>query len=134
MTDHSLGRSGEQLRVRSREDPVAPISGGERGTSFPLGATVLPGGTNFSVFAKHAAAVQLLLFDSPEAGPSRVIDLDPQANRTYHYWHIFLPGIASGQIYAYRVTGPFAPDRGLCFHHDKILLDPYGKSVVRPQR
>ena len=65
--------------------------------SFPLGATLAPGGANFSVFAKHNSAVQLLLFDDVDAPkPSRVIDLDPRTNRTYHYWHMFVPGITAG--------------------------------------
>jgi isoamylase len=103
------------------------------GKSFPLGATLAPGGVNFSVFAKHNSAVQLLLFDDVDAPkPSRVIDLDPRTNRTYHYWHMFLPGITAGQIYAYRVVGPFDPERGLRFDPNKVLLDPYGKCVARP--
>ena len=89
----------------------------------------LPGGTNFSVFAKHSTAAQLLLFDHAEdARPSRVIDLDPYDNRTYHYWHVFVPGVAPGQIYGYRIAGPFDPARGLRFDPEKLLLDPYGKA------
>ena len=88
----------------------------ERGKSFPLGATLVPGGANFSVFAKHSTAVQLLLFDGADAAnPSRVIDLDPRTNRTYHYWHAFVPGVTAGQIYGYRVAGPFDLARGLRF-------------------
>ena len=83
------------------------------GKSFPLGAALAPGGANFSVFAKHNTAVRLLLFDDVDAPrPSRVIDLDPRTNRTYHYWHMFVPGITAGQIYAYRVVGLFDPERG----------------------
>ena len=68
-----------------------------QGKSFPLGATLSRGGANFSVFAKHNSAVQLLLFDDVDAPkPSRVIDLDPRTNRTYHYWHMFVPGITAG--------------------------------------
>jgi glycogen operon protein len=105
----------------------------QRGRSFSLGATLVDGGVNFSVFAKHSTAAQLLLFDGVNAAtPSRVIDLDPRANRTYHYWHVFVPGVAAGQIYAYRVGGPFDPERGLRFCPDKVLLDPYGKCVARP--
>src|SRR6201997_353412 len=105
----------------------------KHGKSFPLGATILPGGTNFSVFAKHSTAAQLLLFEDVNgAKPSRVIDLDSRMNRTYHYWHVFVPGIASGQIYAYRIAGPFDPERGLHFDPDKILLDPYAKCIARP--
>jgi isoamylase len=104
------------------------------GKSFPLGATLVPGGANFSVFAKHCTGAQLLLFDDIDAPrPSRVIDLDPRRNRTYHYWHVFVPGVAAGQIYAYRVSGPFDPERGLRFDPGKVLLDPYGKCVARPR-
>src|SRR5262245_39306300 len=103
------------------------------GKSFPLGATLTQVGVNFSVFAKHGTAVQLLLFDEVDAPqPSRVIDLDPRANRTYHYWHVFVPDIVAGQAYGYRAAGPFDPKRGLRFAPDKVLLDPYGKCVARP--
>ena len=75
----------------------------------------------------------MLLFDSADApSPSRVIDLDPRINRTYHYWHTFIPGVAAGQVYAYRISGPFDPERGLRFHPSKLLLDPYGKCIARP--
>jgi isoamylase len=104
------------------------------GQSFPLGATVLPGGVNFSVFSRQATRVDLLLFDSAEAAePSRVIELDPRRHRTYHYWHVFVPGIGSGQLYAYRASGPFCPEHGLRFDSSKALLDPYGRAVVEPK-
>ena len=103
------------------------------GASAPLGATASDGGVNFSVFSKDACAIELLLFGNADATePSRVISLDPQAHRTYHYWHAFVPGIGPGQIYGYRVAGPFAPDRGLRFDHEKLLLDPYGRAVAVP--
>ena len=103
------------------------------GKSFPLGATLVPGGANFSVFSKHSTGAQLLLFDDVDASkPSRVIDLDPRTNRTYHYWHVFVPGVTAGQIYAYRVAGPSDPERGLRFDPEKVLLDPYGKCIARP--
>ncbi len=65
--------------------------------------------------------------------PSRVIPIDPAANRTYHYWHMFVPGVAPGQIYGFRVHGPFEPERGLRFDPTKLLLDPYGRAVVVPK-
>src|SRR5262249_18792928 len=90
-------------------------------------------GANFSVFSKHGAAVQLVLFDHlDDAGPSQVIDLDPLHNRTYHYWHAFVPGVSAGQLYGYRVNGPLDPANGLRFDPDKLLLDPYGKCVAQP--
>jgi glycogen operon protein len=105
----------------------------DRGRSFPLGAALVEGGANFSVFGKHSTGAQLLLFDDVDAQkPSRVIDLDPRTNRTYHYWHVFVPGVTAGQIYAYRIAGPFDPERGLRFDPTKALLDPYGKCIAQP--
>ena len=104
-----------------------------QGKSFPLGATLNGVGANFSVFAKHSTAAQLLLFNHVDDGqPARVINLDPHTNRTYHYWHAFVPGISAGQLYGYRVSGPFDPARGLRFDPNKVLLDPYGKCIARP--
>jgi isoamylase len=105
------------------------------GLSFPLGADLALGGANFSVFSKHATAAQLLLFDNvDDPEPSRVIDLDPRVNRTYHYWHAFVPGVTAAQLYGYRLAGPLDPVRGLRFDPNKLLLDPYGKCVARPAR
>ena len=82
------------------------------GNSSPLGATVGHGGVNFSLFSRDATGVELLLFDRPDdAKPARVISLDPVTNRTYHYWHVFVPGVRPGQIYGYRAQGPFDPAR-----------------------
>ena len=104
------------------------------GRSVPLGATVMAGGVNFSVFSRNAAYIELLLFDRAEdARPSRVISIDPAANRTYHYWHVFVPGIGAGQIYGFRAYGPFEPALGLRFDSSKLLLDPYGRAVVVPR-
>jgi isoamylase len=103
------------------------------GSSFPLGATVNPGGVNFSVYSKNAAAVDLLLFDRAEdARPSRSISLDPGVQRTYFYWHVFVPHLQPGQIYGYRVSGPYEPEKGLRFDAQKVLLDPYGKALAVP--
>jgi glycogen operon protein len=78
--------------------------------------------------------VDLLLFDrDDDARPARTLSLDPAANRTYHYWHVFVPGVKSGQLYGYRVRGPSAPAHGSRFDPDKVLLDPYGRGVVVPQ-
>jgi pullulanase/glycogen debranching enzyme len=63
------------------------------GKSFPLGATCQADGVNFSVYSKNATAVELLLFDRPDdAQPARTISLNPANNRTYYYWHAFVPG------------------------------------------
>jgi isoamylase len=105
----------------------------QTGSSTPLGATVRPGGVNFSLFAKHATLIELLLFDHGAAAkPSRIVPLDPARHRSYHYWHAFVPGISAGQVYGYRAHGPFAPERGLRFDPDKLLLDPYGIAAAVP--
>ena len=105
------------------------------GQSSPLGATLYPGGANFSVYAKHATGIELLLFDSADdARPSRVLTIDPTTNRTYHYWHVLVPGVKAGQIYGYRVNGPFDPPRGMRFDASKVLLDPYGRGAVIPKK
>jgi glycogen operon protein len=103
------------------------------GQSAPLGASVVAGGVNFSLFSRTATGVELVFFDrEDDAKPSRVIALDSVRNRTYHYWHAFVPGVRPGQIYGYRVCGPYDPPRGLRFDPAKILLDPYGREVVVP--
>ena len=99
----------------------------------PLGATVTDEGVNFSVFSKHATRMELLLFnDALDRRPARVIPLDARQHRTYHYWHIFVPNLRPGQLYAYRADGPFAPERGQRFDGEKVLLDPYGLAVSVP--
>jgi glycogen operon protein len=104
------------------------------GRSSPLGATVVDGGVNFSLFSRTATGVELLFFDrEDDAAPSGALRIDPATNRTYHYWHVFLPDVRPGQIYAYRVQGPPAPADGLRFDSAKLLLDPYGRGVVIPR-
>ena len=115
--------------------------GVEEGRSSPLGATPSPGGTNFSVFSRHATGVQLLLFDrvdDPRA--ARVVRLDPSANRTYYYWHAFVPDVRSGQLYGYRVEGPFDPSSGMRFDSTKVPSTPtaegswsQGRTVATPR-
>ena len=103
------------------------------GQSAPLGATLVPGAVNFSVFSKDATLVELLLFDDVNAKqPSRVVPLDARSNRTYHYWHVLVPRLEPGQVYAYRAHGPYEPERGLRFDGEKVLVDPYGLAVAVP--
>jgi len=104
------------------------------GRSSPLGATARDGGVNFSLYSRNASKVELLFFDhEDDAKPSRVIPINPATNRTYHYWHVFVPGAQHGQIYGYRVYGPFEPTLGLRFDNTKVLLDPYTRSVIVPR-
>ena len=118
--------SASPARTR-RQSPV------EAGASAPLGATIQPGGVNFSVYSKHATLIELVLFDDVTADePSRVIPLDPARHRSYHYWHGLVPQIGAGQVYGFRAHGPFAPERGLRFDAEKLLLDPYARAVSVP--
>ncbi len=103
------------------------------GRPHPLGATPTADGVNFSVWSRNAAQVELLFFDRVEdARPSRILALDPLSNRTYHYWHVRVPGVRPGQLYGWRASGPFDPRRGLRFDGQKLLLDPYGRAVALP--
>ena len=107
--------------------------GSEHGGSSPLGATPSPDGVNFSVFSRHATGVELLLFDGvDDTKPASVVRLDPSANRTYYYWHVFVPSVRPGQLYGYRVEGPFDPSSGMRFDPAKVLLDPYARGVMVP--
>lgn len=100
------------------------------GSSHPLGATLRDGGVNFSVYSRRATGVDLLLFKDPgDPMPGRVVPITAQ---TAGYWHVEVPGVQAGQVYAFRVRGPWAPEEGLRFDETRILLDPYGRGVAVP--
>jgi isoamylase len=125
----------ELIEAQPRDDE-GRSSDAERssGKSYPLGATPVAKGVNFSVYSRDATGMDLLLFDrEDDAAPARVISLDPFANRSYHYWHAFVPGLQAGQLYGYRVRGPFNPAAGCRFDGSKVLLDPYGRGVAVPK-
>jgi isoamylase len=104
------------------------------GRAAPLGASVLPEGVNFSVYSRGASRVELVLFEcKDDPRPVRVIPLDPETNRTYHYWHVFVPGLRPGQLYGYRVDGSWDPANGMRFDRSKVLLDPYARCVAVPR-
>lgn len=132
----------DRLGLTESDSESGADSGGEResdspqlrGRSAPLGATVTGGGVNFSLFSRHASRVELLFFErEDDAEPAMVFPFDPVSNRTYHYWHLFVPGARAGQIYGYRVSGPPTTNReDLRFDSTKVLLDPYGRATVVP--
>ncbi|MFO0890492.1 MAG: glycogen debranching protein GlgX [Isosphaeraceae bacterium] len=102
------------------------------GRPFPLGATWDGAGVNFSLFAENATKVELCLFDSPDAQkPSTTIALSEQ---TAQVWHNYLPDILPGQLYGYRVHGPYEPTQGHRFNPRKLVLDPYAKAIGRDLR
>jgi glycogen operon protein len=99
------------------------------GAPYPLGATWDGGGVNFALFSEHATAVELCLFDSPEATVESVTI--PLTEQTDMVWHGYLPDIRPGQLYGYRVHGPYDPARGHRFNRAKVLLDPYAGVIGR---
>ncbi|HZI00561.1 MAG TPA: alpha-amylase family glycosyl hydrolase, partial [Flavisolibacter sp.] len=97
------------------------------GNAFPLGATWDGKGVNFALFAENATGVELCLFDTPdseaESDRIRIMEMDN------HIWHIYLPNIRPGQLYGYRVHGPYEPSNGHRFNANKLLIDPYAKAI-----
>ncbi|MDR3619893.1 MAG: glycogen debranching protein GlgX [Paludisphaera borealis] len=99
------------------------------GRPFPLGATWDGAGVNFSLFAENATRVELCLFDGPDdVKESATFPLREQTSRV---WHNYFPDIIPGQLYGYRVHGPYEPQNGHRFNPHKILLDPYAKAIGR---
>ncbi len=97
------------------------------GKPYPLGATWDGQGVNFALFAEQATGVELCLFDGPDAPSER--ERIPLIEQTDRVWHIYLPGIVPGQVYGYRVFGPYDPEAGLRFNPHKLLIDPYAKAI-----
>lgn len=101
-----------------------------RGVPLPMGTRESEGGVNFALFSRHASRVRLELFDQAvDATPVRVIDFDPARNRTGDVWHVWLAEIRPGQLYAYRVDGPYQPEEGHRFNFNKLLLDPFATAI-----
>ena len=98
------------------------------GSPFPRGANWDGKGVNFSLFSEASESVELCLFDA-QGGNERRIRI---RERTNGAWHIYLAGIGPGQLYGYRVHGPYVPESGLRFNPNKLLLDPYTKAIGRP--
>src|SRR5687768_9476056 len=99
------------------------------GHPYPLGATWDGSGVNFALFSQNAEKVELCLFDSPEATKERERIELPQ--KTFNVWHGSFPDLKPGQLYGYRVHGPYEPQHGLRFNPHKLLFDPYAKSAGR---
>jgi isoamylase len=103
-----------------------------RGVALPLGTNEIAGGINFAVFSRHATAVRLELFADPsDAIATTSILLDPERNRTGDIWHVWVGGLGSGQLYSYRVEGPYQPHEGHRFNVHKLLLDPYATAIAQ---
>lgn len=97
------------------------------GSPFPLGATWDGQGVNFAIYAENATGVELCLFNTKEEQEeSTNIKIE---ERTHHVWHVYIPGLKPGQLYGYRVHGPYEPQYGYRFNPNKFLIDPYAKAI-----
>ncbi|WP_428329376.1 glycogen debranching protein GlgX [Mucilaginibacter sp.] len=98
------------------------------GKPYPLGATWDGEGVNFALYADNATGVELCLFSSEDdKTEQQKITL---SERSHEVWHAYLPGLKPGQLYGYRVDGPFEPENGHRFNRNKLLIDPYAKSIA----
>jgi isoamylase len=98
------------------------------GLPFPRGANWDGKGVNFSLFSEFSESVELCLFDVDGSEQQRIRIRE----RTNGAWHVYVEGIGPGQLYGYRVFGPYVPESGLRFNSNKLLLDPYAKAIGRP--
>src|SRR5881392_2915872 len=98
------------------------------GYPYPHGATWMGNGVNFAIFSEHATGIELCLFDNIEATEENF--RIPVTERTDQIWHVFLPDVGPGQLYGFRVAGPYDPEHGLRFNSSKLLLDPYAKAIA----
>ncbi len=108
------------MGIKLNNMPVWP------GTPYPLGANWDGEGVNFAIFSENATAVILCLFDSDNEKEIAQIKF---TEHTDQVWHAYLPGIKPGQLYGYRVYGPWKPEKGLPFNENNLLLDPYSKAI-----
>ena len=97
------------------------------GHPYPLGATWDGEGVNFALFSENATGVELCLFDHPDQEKeSHTIRIEERTNQV---WHVFLPEARPGQLYGFRVSGPYEPQAGYRFNPNKLLIDPYAKAL-----
>jgi glycogen operon protein len=97
------------------------------GAPFPLGPHWDGQGVNFSLLSEHATAVEVCLFAHPD-DPYETERI-PLPERTGHIWHGYIPDLGPGQVYGYRVYGPYRPEVGLRFNPAKLLIDPYARAI-----
>jgi len=112
----------------------APFERGEvqAGSPLPIGGAHQYGdGVNFVLFSRHATRVRLELYrHADDSSPTKVLDLDPARHRTGDIWHVWLRGIPAGQLYGYRIEGPYEPEQGHRFNPHKLLLDPFARAIA----
>ena len=104
----------------------------QTGSPLPIGGAQQQGdGVNFVLFSRNATSVRLELYEQPDdSSPTRIIELDPVGHRTGDIWHIWVRGISAGQLYGYRIGGPYQPEEGHRFNPHRLLLDPYARAIA----
>ncbi len=95
------------------------------GKPYPLGAQCARGGTNFALYSEHASEVSICFFDKN----GQQTDCIPLRERTAFVWHGLVKGVKAGQLYGYRVQGPWEPEQGERFNPAKLLVDPYAEAI-----
>src|SRR6056297_1330838 len=129
-TEHFVGGGRRKRGFRPQEERTG-VPSSQRlvwpGDPYPLGSTWDGQGTNFALYAENATRVELCLFDS--AAAEHETERIPLQEQTDLVWHVFLPGIRPGQLYGYRVYGPYEPENGHRFNPNKVLIDPYAKAI-----
>ncbi|HEX3034291.1 MAG TPA: glycogen debranching protein GlgX, partial [Thermodesulfobacteriota bacterium] len=109
-------------RRRSKSKRVWP------GKPYPLGATWDGAGVNFAIFSENATKVELCLYTGEDGNQETAKITMPE--QTDQVWHVYLPDVRPGQLYGYRVHGPYEPEAGHRFNPNKLLLDPYAKAIA----
>jgi isoamylase len=130
--------AGSMTELAIEQNPTnvftAPSEEGEvqAGNPLPIGGAHQYGdGVNFVLFSRHATRVRLELYQNPgDSSPTKIIDLDPARHRTGDVWHVWVRGIPSGQLYGYRIEGPYQPEEGHRFNPYKLLLDPFARAIA----
>jgi glycogen operon protein len=113
-----------------REVPLEQ-GGVQAGSPLPIGGAHQYGdGVNFVLFSRHATSVRLELYENAgDSSPIKIIKLDPARHRTGDIWHVWVRGIPAGQLYGYRIEGPYEPQLGHRFNPHRLLLDPFAKAI-----
>jgi isoamylase len=128
----TAGLDKTERPLRDYQEEISERTDVRIGVPLPLGTFARGEGVNFAFFSRYASRVRLELFDYPaDSKASRTIDLDPVSNRTGDVWHVWIKGIRPGQLYGYRVDGPYQPKDGHRFNFNKLLLDPFATAITR---
>jgi len=115
--------------LKEHKKPKAYVS--RLGSRYPTGALVDKNGTNFCIFSRHATHMELLLYDTSDSDkPFQTIVLDPEINRTFFFWHVYIEQLSAGIHYTWRVDGPANSSHGFHFNNKKELLDPWAKALT----